>query len=99
MNAFNVVASDKVQNYQAKTRPSMLYYDRKIECRAFYFLHFLIFLLQVPLHDRRLHVHRRHVHEQLVLRPARNGDRRHHLQVHRVQRVSQSIQASLLHIK
>ena len=39
MNALNVVASDKVQNYQAKTRPSM----RKIECRAFYSLRFLLF--------------------------------------------------------
>ena len=43
---------------------------------------------QVLLHHRRGHVHRRHVHEQLVLRLARYGDRRHHLQVHRVQGVS-----------
>ena len=43
---------------------------------------------QVPLHDRRGHVHRRHVHEQLVLRPGRHGDRGSDLQVHRVQRVS-----------
>ena len=54
--------------------------------RGFFNPFFLFF--QVLVNDRGVHVHRRHVHEQLVLRAPRHGHRRHHLQVHRVQGVS-----------